>query len=277
MQFWHSENGRVNEPAVISLELPPKISFHQTANSSINSMGQKKLVRFAEIANFNNVLQYPSGMAGNWHSFFGNRNHITLELACGKGEYTVGLARLYPDRNFIGIDVKGNRIWVGARIAIAESLKNVAFIRTQIDKITDYFAGSEVNDIWITFPDPQLRASKVRKRLTHPVFLRKYQQILVKGGYIHLKTDSPDLYDFTKKVISLYSLDLFADISDTNNARVLDKELEIKTHYESLDISGSNRIFYLKFGLTKGIQENKDAELKEWVMAEPIKAITRSS
>lgn len=238
-------------------------------------MAQNKLARFAEIGTFRNVLQYPNGMAGNWHSFFGNRNPIILELACGKGEYAVGLARLHPEKNFIGIDLKGNRIWVGAKIALQDSLENVAFVRSQIDKINDYFIAGEVSEIWITFPDPQLRASKAKKRLTHPVFLRRFQQILNAGGYIHLKTDSPDLYDFTKKVISLYRLDLKEDISDIHALEMIPEYLEIKTHYEALDISGSRKIFYLKFCLTNGLFDDKDADLKEWVMAEPIKAVVR--
>src|SRR5687768_1383028 len=120
-------------------------------------MGQKKLKRFAEIETFANVLQYPQGMRGAWNGFFKNNNPLTLELACGKGEYALGLGRLYPDRNFIGIDLKGNRIWAGAKKALNEGLRNVAFLRTHIDKLTDYFAPGEVSEIWLTFPDPQLR------------------------------------------------------------------------------------------------------------------------
>src|SRR5512147_757240 len=120
-------------------------------------MGQKKLIRFAELETFKNVLQFPQNMPGNWHSFFGNQHPITLELACGKGEYAVGLGQLYPDRNLIGVDLKGNRIWVGAKKAIQQKLDNVAFLRTQIDKIAEYFGPGEVAEIWITFPDPQLR------------------------------------------------------------------------------------------------------------------------
>src|SRR5688500_13990868 len=151
-------------------------------------MGQKKLARFEELGSFKNVLQFPKDMAGKWKDFFGNNNPITLELACGKGEYTLGLAQLYPERNFIGIDLKGNRIWVGARKALNEELTNVAFLRTQIDHINSYFSAGEVSGIWITFPDPQLRVSKAKKRLTHPKFLRLYQQFLAPGGLIHLKT-----------------------------------------------------------------------------------------
>ena len=120
-------------------------------------MGHKKLIRFEAIKGFPNVLQYPEGMAGRWTVFFKNSHPITLELACGKGEYAVGLGRLYADRNFIGIDIKGNRIWRGAKTALDEGLSNVAFVRSHIDKITDYFVPGEVSEIWITFPDPQLQ------------------------------------------------------------------------------------------------------------------------
>jgi tRNA (guanine-N7-)-methyltransferase len=240
-------------------------------------MGQKKLIRFAEIATFPNVLQYPAGMPGKWKDHFNNTKPLILELACGKGEYAVGLGMLYPESNFLGLDLKGNRIWVGARKALEEGLQNVAFIRTQIDKITDYFAPGEVKEIWITFPDPQLRSSKAKKRLTHPLFLRKYQQILTPDGYIHLKTDSPDLYDFTKKVIELYGLILHEDIPDVYAEGADQPELMIKTHYEGLDIAGSKKIFYLRFSLNDGLSADKENELQEWVRQEPIKAITRDA
>ena len=126
-------------------------------------MGQKKLQRFAELNTFPNVLQFPKNMQGKWQSFFKNDHPITLELACGKGEYAVGMAQLYPSRNFIGVDLKGNRIWVGAKKSLGLSLNNVAFLRTQIDQLHEYFSKGEVTEIWITFPDPQLRLSKAKK------------------------------------------------------------------------------------------------------------------
>jgi tRNA (guanine-N7-)-methyltransferase len=212
-------------------------------------MGQKKLVRFAELETFTNVLQYPKGTAGKWHTFFQNNNPITLELACGKGEYTIGLAGLYPQKNFIGVDIKGNRLWVGAKKAIAQNLTNVAFLRIQIDAITDYFNDGEVEGLWITFPDPQLRISKAKKRLTHPKFLRLYQSILKRGGRIHLKTDSPSLYRFTKRVIHLYGCPLHEDVDDVQTQPTVKPELSIKTHYEGLDIAGSNQVHYLSFSL----------------------------
>jgi tRNA (guanine-N7-)-methyltransferase len=159
------------------------------------------------------------------------------------------LGMLYHQKNFIGIDIKGNRIWVGAKKALENKLHNVAFLRTQIDQVNEYFLKDEVDEIWITFPDPQLRKSKAKKRLTHPKFLRLYQQFLKQGGYIHLKTDSPDLYDFTKKVIEMYGCTLHKDYENLYNDAPGIEELQIKTHYESLDIAQSNRIHYLCFSL----------------------------
>ena len=234
-------------------------------------MGQKKLIRFEELKTFPNVLQYPENMAGNWNEFWKNNNPIVLELACGKGEYAVGLGKLYPDKNFMGIDLKGNRIWVGAKKALQQNLKNVAFLRTQIDQVGDYFSANEVDSIWITFPDPQLRKSKAKKRLTHPKFLRIYQQFLIPGGLIHLKTDSPDLYEFTKLVIQLYNGVLHTDFDDTYKEADIPEDLRIKTHYESLDIAGSNRIHYLCFSLPKELPgKEKDEELKQLLKDEPV-------
>ncbi len=227
-------------------------------------MAQKKLQRFAELNTLPNVLQFPEAMAGNWNTFFRNSNPITLELACGKGEYAVGLGQMYPGRNFIGIDLKGNRIWVGAKRALQEHLTNVAFLRTQIDQVNEYFAPGEVSEIWITFPDPQLRLSKARKRLTHPKFLRLYQQFLRPGGLIHLKTDSPDLYRFTKLVIDQYGCKLIEDKKDVFGDAEIKPELQIKTHYESLDIAGKKRVHYLCFTLPGNLgDKEKDAALKE--------------
>lgn len=226
-------------------------------------MGQKKLVRFAAIKEFKNVREFPTAMAGQWGGFFERPQPLTLELACGKGEYTLGLARLHRDRNFLGVDLKGNRIWVGAKKALEEGLSNVGFLRTQIEQIADYFAQGEVQSIWITFPDPQLRYSKAKKRLTHPLFLRKYQQILAPGGYIHVKTDSPDLYRFTLLVIELYGCTLHKASDNVYADAVIADELQIKTHYESLDIAGSKRIHHICFSLPKQLPLETDALLKE--------------
>lgn len=228
-------------------------------------MAQKKLIRFAEIKTFPNVLEYPSDIKGKWNAFFKNDHPIVLELACGKGEYALGLGELYPEKNFIGVDIKGNRIWKGAKTALDKGLYNIAFLRTQIDKITDYFAAAEVSEIWITFPDPQLRMSKAKKRLTHPKFLRMYQQFLKPGGAINLKTDSPALYEFTKLVISLFQLELIEDSDDVYSLSERNKELEIKTHYEKLDIAQSNKVHYLKFTLDKELDISKDEILKQTI------------
>lgn len=226
-------------------------------------MGQKKLIRFEAIKGFENVLEYPENRQGTWKAFFKNENPLTLELACGKGEYAVGLGRMYANRNFIGIDIKGNRIWRGAKTALDEGLSNVAFIRSHMDKITNYFAPGEVSEIWITFPDPQLRISRAKKRLTHPKFLRLYQQILAKDGLVHLKTDSPDLYHFTLLVIGLYGLELVENSANIHQEASIKPELLIKTHYEGLDIAQSNRIHYLCFKLNKELPTAIDETLKQ--------------
>ena len=225
-------------------------------------MGQKKLIRFAAIKTFSNVLEYPTGMQGQWNTFFKNNNPITLELACGRGEYTVGLSQLYPHQNIIGIDIKGNRMYVGAKKCIEQKLTNAAFLRTQIQQLPQYFAVGEVDQIWLTFPDPQLRTSREKNRLTHPRFLRLYQEVLKPSGNIHLKTDSPALYFFTKRVAELYGLNIVEDIYDVFAQPYIKEELKIKTHYESLDIAQSNKIFYLKFQLPSEIKD-MDKELQE--------------
>ncbi len=225
-------------------------------------MAQKKLQRFAEIKTFANVLEHPENIKGEWKSFFNNQNPITLELACGKGEYTVGLGRLHANKNFIGIDIKGNRIWVGAKKALNAGLGNVAFLRTQIEKIADYFAPDEVDEIWITFPDPQLRISKAKKRLTHPRFLRLYQSIMHTDGAVNLKTDSPDLYYFTKKVIHLFQLDILEEYDNVYGQHKVPEDLAIKTYYENLDIARSNRIHYLRFSLGQPLPLEADEQLK---------------
>lgn len=226
-------------------------------------MGHKKLIRFEAINNFKNVLQYPENMAGNWKDYFGNNNPIVLELACGKGEYTIGQARMFKDKNFIGIDIKGNRIWRGATIALEENLSNVAFLRTEIDKIANYFANNEIVEIWITFPDPQLRISKAKKRLTHPKFLRLYQQFLQKGGSINLKTDSPNLHHFTKGVIDVHHINCEAETEDVYNSKFNSDVLNIKTYYETLNIAKSNSIHYLKFTIDNELFIEKDVLLKQ--------------
>lgn len=225
-------------------------------------MAQKKLQRFADFKSFSNALEYPAGMRGQWHVFFKNNNPLVLELACGRGEYTVGLARLFPGKNFIGVDVKGNRMYIGAKTCLQENIANAGFLRTQIEKLTDYFSPGEVDEIWLTFPDPQLRTSRAKKRLTHPRFLRLYRQVLKPGGFVHLKTDSPDLYLFTKRVAGLYDITLLEDSDNVYADQGIKEELKIKTHYENLDIAQSKKIHYLKFTLPSEIKDI-DKELQE--------------
>lgn len=209
-------------------------------------MAQKKLLRFSQLKTFLNVYDNPVQMAGKWKEVFKNDNPIILELACGRGEYTVGMAQMHPDKNFIGVDVKGNRMYIGAKKCLEQNLHNATFLRTFIDKIAEYFTPGEVDEIWITFPDPQLRTSKAKKRLTYPRFLRLYQQILKPCGKVHLKTDSPHLFTFTKTIIDKYELQLLEECEDVNHLSQM-PELKIKTHYEALDIAGSKKIFYLCF------------------------------
>ncbi len=221
-------------------------------------MGQKKLLRFRQLSELPNVFEKPEGMAGTWKDVFHNQHPVILELACGRGEYTVGLAAMHAHNNYIGVDIKGNRMYIGAKKANEAPLPNAAFLRTEIEAIHQHFAPGEIDEIWITFPDPQLRHSRLRKRLTHPRFLRLYKQILKEDGIIHLKTDSPDLFAFTKQVAAVYNLKIVeesADVYASDHA----PELEIRTHYEGLDIAGSSKIFYLKFSLPQKIEGDDEA------------------
>lgn len=213
-------------------------------------MGKDKLRRFAEIATFDNVIELESGkpLKGNWAGQqFKNNHPLILELGCGKGEYTVNLARLYPDKNFIGIDYKGNRIWRGAKTAIEENIPNVAFLRIQIENLLDYFSDQEVDEIWITFPDPQPQVSREKKRLTSPRFLEKYKQILKKGASVHLKTDSDLLYAYTCEKISELGLITHVQTDDLYNSGLSDEVLSIKTYYEKKYLAHNKNINYLKF------------------------------
>ena len=225
-------------------------------------MAQKKLLRFSQIKAFKNVFEHPTDMQGKWHEYFENKRPIILELACGRGEYTVSLAKLYPNKNFVGIDIKGNRMYLGAKKALEEKIVNALFLRTQIEKLPDYFNADEIDEIWITFPDPQLRLSKAKKRLTHPRFLRLYQRVIKTEGCIHLKTDSPDLYFFTKKATEMLGIEMVVDLDDAYKQDNISEELKIKTHYESLDIAGSKKIHYLQFKLPTVIADI-DKELQK--------------
>ena len=214
-------------------------------------MGKDKLRRFAEIATFSNVKQLDEGkvLKGAWNiSQFHNNNPVILELACGKGEYTVNLAKLFPDKNFVGIDYKGNRIWRGAKTAIEEDIQNVAFLRIQIENLLDYFAENEISEIWITFPDPQPQDSREKKRLTFPKFLERYKTLLVSGGIVHLKTDNDQLHAYTVEKIHELGLKLKVQTEDLYKSEYADDVLSIKTYYEKKYLAKDKNINYVKFG-----------------------------
>jgi len=213
-------------------------------------VGKDKLKRFAEIATFDNVKQLEAGLPykGKWAAdFFKNNNPVVLELACGKGEYTVNLAQLFPDKNFIGIDYKGNRIWRGAKTAVEENISNVGFLRIQIENLTDYFTEHEVDEIWITFPDPQPQISREKKRLTSPRFLEQYKQLLKPGGLINLKTDNDDLHAYTAEKIAELSLKLHVKTEDLYHSPYATEVLNIKTYYEKKYLQDNKNINYLQF------------------------------
>lgn len=211
-------------------------------------MGKDKLRKFAEIGTFANVLQLDAGkqMKGQWASkHFGNDRPVVLELACGKGEYTVNLAKLFPERNFIGIDYKGNRIWRGAKTALEGEIKNAAFLRMQIENIVDYFDQGEVAEIWITFPDPQPQKSREKKRLTHPSFLAKYQQILKPDGVMHLKTDNDGLFAYTRDTLERLGATIRQQTEDLYSSPLLNEVLSIQTYYERKYLEMAKSINYI--------------------------------
>ncbi len=225
-------------------------------------MGKNKIRRFQENLTFDHVVQPTFSelsrqelhYSGRWNSdFFKREAPLVLELGCGRGEYTVGLAQLMPDRNFLGVDIKGARIWRGARNAIELGLKNVGFLRTHVDHITRCFGEGEVDEIWLTFSDPQI--GKARKRLTSPLFLQRYQRIMKVGGIIHLKTDSPILYEYTLEQIAEHQLPLIeksANVYEDLVKRVpTDQQaiLNIRTYYESMWLEEGRTIHYVRFGV----------------------------
>ena len=223
-------------------------------------MGSKnKLKRFKENETFTNVFQ-PSreevlnktlGKEGQWAQFFGNNNPIVLELGCGKGEYTVGLAKRYPNKNFIGIDIKGARFWRGAKTALEETLPNVAFIRTQIELVAHLFFTHEVAEIWITFPDPQIKYKRTKHRLTNPVFLDKYKQILIPSGCVHLKTDSEYMHGYTLGLLQGMGLPIaYANHDVYKNEGSPEEVLGIQTFYENQYLAVGKPITYLRFSFS---------------------------
>ncbi len=214
-----------------------------------------KLEKFSDFNSFKNCftlyfenIKEGLPLKGKWHNeYFKNQNPIVLELGCGKGEYSVGLAKNNPDKNFIGVDIKGNRIWTGAKEALENNLSNVAFIRTRIDFIEHCYEPGEVSEIWITFPDPQPQKTRERKRLTNMRFIERYRKFLKPGGLVHLKTDSTSLYEYTMEVIRDNKLELLFHTNDLyNNCPADRKELiEIKTHYEKLFTAKGENIKYI--------------------------------
>jgi tRNA (guanine-N7-)-methyltransferase len=213
-------------------------------------VGKDKLRRFAEIETFDNVLQLDAGkpFKGQWGpGFFKNENPVVLELACGKGEYTVNLARMFPNKNFIGIDYKGNRIWRGAKTAVEEGVPNVAFLLIQIENVFDFFGPGEIDEIWITFPDPQPQLSREKKRLTSPRFLDKYIITLKPGGCVNLKTDNDGLHAYTAEKIDELKLNLHVKTKDLYHSEYADEVLSIKTYYEKKYLKDNKNINYLKF------------------------------
>jgi len=230
-------------------------------------VGKKKLFRFAEMetfdhviqASFDEVFQKDYKLKGNWNTeFFKNPNPIILELGCGKGEYTVGLAKLNSNINYVGIDIKGARMWRGARTAKDDNMNNVAFIRTRIDLINSFFAPEEISEIWITFPDPQPKKS--HKRLTSSRFLGYYQKFVKNDGIINLKTDSAELYAYTKEVIALNQLEIIADTADLYRSSIVDEVLSIRTFYEQQFLDKGKPITYLRFKLKSDIQLEEPKE-----------------
>ncbi len=221
-------------------------------------MGSKnKLKRFKENEAFKNVIQ-PSreevqagfSLKGRWADHFGNKNPIVVELGCGKGEYTVGLAKRNDQKNFVGIDIKGARFWRGAKIALEEKLENVAFLRTQIELIDDLFAENEISEIWITFPDPQIKYKRTKHRMTNQIFLEKYRKVLVPKGLVHLKTDSEFMHGYTLGLLHGLGLEvIYANHDVYKNEGSPEEVLKIQTFYENQYLQEGKPITYIQFKL----------------------------
>ncbi len=216
-------------------------------------MGKDKLRKFAELDTFSNVYQLHHGkvMKGQWcASHFKNDQPLVLELACGKGEYAVGMARLYPEKNYVGVDLKGNRLWRGAKTGMEEQLPNLAFLRIQIEDILEYFAPREIDELWITFADPQPQLSREKKRLTAPPFLSKYEVLLKEGGKINLKTDNDGLYAYTLEKIEELNLVCHQKTADLYHSSLVNEVLSIQTHYEKIYLKKNKNINYVQFSFS---------------------------
>ena len=233
-------------------------------------MGKGKLQKFADMREYPNVVEHhfsiadatPFPMKGGWgKEFFGNDNPIVIELGCGRGEYTVGLARRYPDKNFIGVDIKGARMWTGATEAIREGLKNVGFLRTNIEIIDHFFAPGEVSEIWLTFPDPQMK--KHTKRLTSSLFLERYRSIMAPDGIVHLKSDSNFMFTYTRYITEVNKLQVLSCIEDIYANGEAEEPLDIKTYYEQQWLSRGINIKYISFRLpAEGELVEPDVEIE---------------
>lgn len=214
---------------------------------------KRKLERFKVIESQPNVVEptkeFYHSIKGNWNKdFFKNDNPITVELACGRGEYTIGLAKLFPDRNYIGVDIKGERIWKGSTTATENNLTNAAFLRTMILLVENFFAEGEISEIWITFPDPRPRVRDIKRRLTSARFLSIYKRLLKPGGYVRLKTDNTGFYEFT--LVELSQRDDIVDLTftdDVYNSELRPECFDIKTKYEQMFAAKGERIKYLRF------------------------------
>jgi len=241
-------------------------------------MGKNKLKKFAEMETFSNVFQCGAreveasdsvyAMAGHWRDmYFHNDNPVVLELGCGRGEYTVGLAQKYPEKNFIGVDIKGARMWAGAKQAEQAGMKNVAFLRTNIEFITSFFAKDEVDEIWITFCDPQMK--KATKRLTSTWFMQRYHQIVKPSGLLHLKTDSPFLYTYTTEMLRLNPYPVLCSTDDlygknTDGIALFDDAKALQTHYEKQWLDRGLSIKYIEWQLVPLMAwEEPDIEIEK--------------
>lgn len=233
-------------------------------------MGKNKIEKFADIAGYPHVFEYPYStvdnvpfeMKGHWHAqFFKNKNPIVLELGCGRGEYTVGLGRMFPGTNFIGVDIKGARMWTGATESLEAGMKNVAFLRTNIEIIERFFAPGEVREIWLTFPDPQMK--KATKRLTSTCFMERYRKFLIDNGIVHLKTDSPFMFTYTGKMIEKNGLPVEVMTEDLYHSGQADDILCMKTYYEQQWLERGLNIKYVRFRLPQaGELQEPDVEIE---------------